>query len=166
VCIYDSLLSDHLPPEVENQVARIYSEVGAEEGGILIGRAGVQRQEGIADCGVFALAFAYHAARGDVVETLNFNQRALRVHLLKCFSEEMFSPFPQTRDVLPKGMYSTVLLELFCCSMPESYDDMLCCDLCDTWFHYSCVGFKCSHSCAGNCICVPSVWLCPSCCAD
>ena len=92
------------------------------------------------------------------MENLNFDQSALRVHLLKCFNEEMFSPFPQTLGVLPKGRYNTVLLELFCCFMPESYDDMLCCDLCDTWFHYSCVGFKCTRSCAGNCICVPCVW--------
>ena len=68
----------------------------------LISRAGVQRQEGIADCRVFGLAFACHAARGDVVEKLNFDQSALRVHLLKCFKEEMFSPFPQTLGVLPK----------------------------------------------------------------
>ena len=40
---------------------------------MLILRLGIQKQLGTADCGAYALAFAFHAARGDNVEDLNFD---------------------------------------------------------------------------------------------
>ena len=60
-------------------------------------------QNGISDCGVFALAFAYHAARGDKVEELTFDQASMRKHLVKCFEDEKFTPFPQTSDPVFKS---------------------------------------------------------------
>ena len=47
--------------------------------------------------------------------------------------------------------------ELHCtCGMPETFDDMVKCDLCEKWFHLSCEGI----------ISIPAVdeqWLCEFC---
>ena len=46
------------------------------------------------DCGLFAIAFAYHMARGDDVTKIRFNQSMMRQHLTKCFKSQELSPFP------------------------------------------------------------------------
>ena len=51
----------------------------------------VQQQEGSYDCGLFAVAFAYHLAVGDDVQTLGLNQQKLRKHL---FERKCLSRFP------------------------------------------------------------------------
>ena len=53
-----------------------------------------QQQTGGADCGVFAIAFAYHAARGTFIADLHFEQKNIRAHLNQCLEEGEFSPFP------------------------------------------------------------------------
>ena len=85
-------------------------------------------------------AFAYHAARGDKVEELTFDQASMRKHLVKCFEDEKFTPFPQTSDPVFKSASSTVHLSLYCCRMPECYDSMVCCDICNLWYHFKCAG--------------------------
>ena len=54
----------------------------------------MQKQKGVSDCGPFAIAFAYHAALGDDLRTITFDQDKLRTHLVTCFEKEMFSRFP------------------------------------------------------------------------
>ncbi len=54
----------------------------------------MQQQSGGVDCGVFAIANAYHAERGDTVEMLQFDQARMRQHLIQCFEKQQFSPFP------------------------------------------------------------------------
>ena len=31
---------------------------------------------------------------------------------------------------------------LYCCGLPETYDDMISCTRCGTWFHYRCKGIE------------------------
>ena len=45
----------------------------------------VQQQTGSSDCGVYAIAFAVHAALGDDVKHLELDQTRMRSHLLQCF---------------------------------------------------------------------------------
>ena len=56
----------------------------------------VQQQKGIADCGLFAVAFAVHLAFGDDVSRLTFDQFKIRQHLIKCFQKKEMQPFPLT----------------------------------------------------------------------
>ena len=51
-------------------------------------------QDGANDCGLFAIAFALHAALGDKVEELEFDQCAMRKHVLECLLNDCFMPFP------------------------------------------------------------------------
>ena len=93
VQLFDSLAASRLTSTLEEQVDRLYGRV-QEDPTITLSRRPVQQQTGGADCGIFAIAYAYHAARGDKVETLNFDQARMRQHLLNCFEKELLSPFP------------------------------------------------------------------------
>ena len=53
-----------------------------------------QKQSGAKDCGVFALANAFHLANGDKVCRSNFDQRKMREHVVQCFTKGKFSAFP------------------------------------------------------------------------
>ena len=68
----------------------------------------------------------------------------MRKHLVKCFEDEKFTPFPQTSDPVFKSASSTVHLSLYCCRMPECYDSMVCCDICNLWYHFKCAGIICT----------------------
>ena len=70
MCLYDSLPSENLSSDIQIQIAKIYGGTDKESDEIVNKRAPVQKQMGICGCGVFALAFVYHAARGDKVEEL------------------------------------------------------------------------------------------------
>ena len=47
-----------------------------------------QKQKGGSDCGVFA--FAFHAAMGDNISGLQFDQLKMRHHLMKCLRKKIY----------------------------------------------------------------------------
>ena len=61
---------------------------------LTVTRMPVQQQDGQSDCGVFSIASAYHAARGDDISWLHYDQSQMRKHLINCFEREELSPFP------------------------------------------------------------------------
>ncbi len=54
----------------------------------------MQQQDGASDCGLFAIAFAVHAALGDNVSQVTFDQPQMRKHSIKCFMNKKMLPFP------------------------------------------------------------------------
>ena len=119
----------------------------------------VQQQTGSSDCGVYAIALAVHAALGDDVKHLEFDQTRMRNHLLHCFRKKEFVRFPTIRKCSRrKNQFSYREVQVFCiCLMPESYGDMIQCSKCEHWYHIRCVGLSS----------IPrdtEVWNCHSCC--
>ena len=53
-----------------------------------------RKQMGAKDCGVFAIAFATAIAHGLNPSRQNFNQQAMRGHLVDCFNSKLLTPFP------------------------------------------------------------------------
>ena len=115
-----------------------------------------QKQLGSANCGLFALAFAFLAASGQCPEEYNFDQSRLRQHFLTCLEEERMDSFPimgrrQARSRRIKLHNITV-----CCScrMPH-LEPMIKCRQCHEDFHIN------------SCVRVPAAerdqWLCPVC---
>ena len=139
ISLYNSLSSTTLSAELAEQLARIYGHLkgSVEDGGLTVHHIPVQKQKGVSDCGPFAIAFAYHAALGDDLQTITFDQDKLRTHLVTCFEKEKFSRFPLMsskvkRACKPSGKF----IKLYCdCRLPGSYDDMVACDRCGKWFH-------------------------------
>ncbi len=114
----------------------------------------VQQQVGTYDCGIFAIAFALHAALGQKISSIEFNQSAMRTHLMKCFSKKKLMPFPFIEKLSARRHYFPMRhISLYCvCFMPETFGDMVECEVCETWFHQRCVGYSCEQN-----------WRCSSC---
>ena len=169
VSVYDSFPEEEFPSDLEIQIARVYGETSNTIESILINMASVQEQIGSMNSGVFALAFAYHSANGDTVSTFNFDEEKMRGHLLTCLAKNLFSPFPKRKNVVTIYPYrNSLLLRLYCiCLMPECYDkSMVCCDECESWYHFKCVGITCACSpsaASDECTCAPAIWICSSC---
>jgi len=103
----------------------------------------VQQQSGLADCGVFAIAFALHTALGHRVPDLEFNQAKVRSHLLKCLTNRQLLPFPTLeKHSFRNNHFPYQEVEVFCnWLMPETCD-MVQCDKREEWFHMNCVGLS------------------------
>ena len=98
-----------------------------------------QRQQGSADCGLFALAFAAVLASSRHPSAFLFDQQAMRGHLHKCLTTSQLSPFP-TRTTGRENRKLTrmcLTIPVYCsCRMPQHFGDrMIACTQCHKWYH-------------------------------
>ena len=99
-----------------------------------------------------------HAALGNIIEKIEFNQYEMREHIVNCFRNGLFTPFPTVLRIYPRlNNFPGKEIELhFTCGMPETFDDMVECNLCEKWFHLSCEGIISTPA-------VDEQWLCEFC---
>ena len=139
------------------QIAKIYQP---SKYLLNVHKLSVQQQEGTMDCGIFAVAFAVEVCVGNNVENVSFNQKKMRKHLYDCLSKGVMTPFPKMSsklEHLPRPTCVERKLKVYClCKMPEVADSkMISCDICNHWFHYSCVNLQFDED--------PKYWECPLC---
>ena len=84
--VYDSLYTD----VDENTKCKIKKALGSR---INFSMATVQRQVGVTDCGVYAVAFATNLAFG-IESGFRFQQDRLHPHSQMCFEQRCICPFP------------------------------------------------------------------------
>lgn len=162
VVIYDSKFTGgDLPSSLAHQLALLYRTWAEEDEGeieLALTVPSVQQQVGANDCGLFAIAFAVHAALGESVDELEFDQAQMREHLIKCFTKKRMLPFPTVEECSARENYFPHrVIELFCvCLMPETYGDMIECDNCSKWFHLKCMNLSDPPG-------VQDIWHCPNC---
>ena len=87
----------HISSTLTHQLCQVYRTSICESAGnsfLAVNVATVQKQRGSDDCGVFAIAFALHAALGHCLEEIKFDQATMRDHLLKCYTTRNFTPCP------------------------------------------------------------------------
>ena len=163
VRLYDSKFNHVLSDSLKEQIAIIYKE--ATQSNVLTVRAmPVQQQTGGEDCGLFAIAFAYHAALGENLGEVTFEQKNLRQSLVHCFEQNCLQPFSSPHVSSPHGSIAVkrnktkrFRIHLICtCRLPESSDyNVIQCDQCQQWYHFRCMGIQ-QRS-------VPASWLCINC---
>ena len=142
------------------QIAKIYSPPHPVDT-LTIHTSSVQQQQGICDCGIFAIATAIEVCNGNNPERVQFNQKLMRGHLIKCLSQRKLTGFPKItceEECLPRPVKKKLNIKLFChCKMPEELDNvMILCDTCDKWFHCSCESINPDN--------IPDKWSCSICC--
>lgn len=155
VAVYDSLHSG-LSEGTTVQLAQAYKDHIDALGNLQVDIPPVQQQSGCSDCGLFAIAFAHELARGANLKAIAFDQGKMRPHLIECFENKIMMPFPRLKNAIKRKQgHELVEIKTFCCcNLPEGYDDMVQCDLCDEWFHYDCM----------NLITAPTgKWMCVAC---
>ena len=154
VRLYDSCFPGKLSKSLEQQIAQVYYKAQGEDT-LNITIVPVQSQRGGTDCGVLAIAFAYHAVVGDNLAVITFDQSQIREHLAHCYQEKKLSPFPQRPIQRRPRKLRTLSIEMHCqCGRPDSMQDMIGCDSCNRWFHLNC----------GNVTSIPvDDWFCYDC---
>eukprot|EP00731_Ephydatia_muelleri_P032772 Em0024g316a len=152
-------VGSHISSTLTHQLCQVYRTSICESAGnsfLAVNVATIQKQRGSDDCGVFAIAFALHAALGHCLEEIEFDQATMRDHLLKCYTTRNFTSFP-TKKVKRASHTLIMNIDVFCsCQMPDTYGDMMQCGLCEQWFHIKCVGL---HSLPSN----AEEWNCSLC---
>jgi len=148
VAVYDSKFSGgDLSSSLTHQLALIYrllitkKEDGEEVDAYLqVHIPAIQQQSGLADCGVFAIAFALHTALGHRVPDLEFDQAKMR-SFAKMSHQKTTSIPTLKKHSFRHNHFPYLEVEVFCnCQMPGTYGDMVQCHECEQWFHMNCVG--------------------------
>ena len=143
VLLYDSSSTESLTPSLEKQLLELYHTTVPSKSGLLVTSAAIQQQTGRYDCGLFAIGIAFHLAIGDKIEDVKFDQDKLRGHVAKCFEKKRFSRFPQSKKTVQRNESSNINIPSYCtCRRPDSYDDMILCNICDSWYHFKCVRLR------------------------
>ena len=156
VRLYDSCFHGHkLSASIEEQLVRIY-KTSVRDRVLPVTVMPVQQQTGSVDCGVFSIAFAYHAALGENVGRTTFAQEEMRHHLVQCFQAKKLMPFPGESKKVHRCRKKHLFIPVYCiCGLPESYDsDMISCDRCGQWFHFGCMHIQTPP---------PETWFCSDC---
>ena len=143
--MYDSLF-DKLTPSTEKQLqAMCYKNLIDETGKLHVEICFTQKVRGSVDCGLFAVAYAYELASGDLhPNNLAFNQRAMRSHLATCLRKKEISSFPHHKSTVSDHAQASkeLVIHVFCsCQLPEQ-NEMVQCDLCDNFYHLACLNLK------------------------
>ena len=87
------------------------------------------------NCGLFSIAAAFHAAADDDLGGLTFDEKS---HLIKCFERGKFLDSLRS-PARPTPHYLDILI--FCArGRPDSFQDMIACEACKSWFHFRCAG--------------------------
>ena len=139
VYLFDCLFNGTLTPSAELQIAQLYKPlIGLN--GLLVSVVPIQQQQGTNNCGLFSIAAAYHAAVRSDIGLLTFNESRLRAHLIKCFEQKKLTRFPQSKKLcVTRPPSQNFVIVVYCpCKKPDSFQNMIQCDQCGVWFHYTC----------------------------
>ena len=151
----DSLSNGSLSDSLSVQLVELYCSA-IQNGMLMVTLLPVQQQEGTQDCGLFCIANAYSVAMGKNPRNIDYDQSRMRSHLEECFEKEELTLFPPSSVPVKRSRLRHLFVKVNCfCKRPESYDDMVECEGCSTWFHFKCVGL-CSSSNTDN-------WKCSTC---
>ena len=102
----------------------------------------VQQQKDGSSCGVFALAFASTLAEGKDPSCMKYPDDAgLRKHLYQCIVAKKITPFYSGQAEYKPGKPMKSIYKVYCtCRLQDLGDEMVLCNNCKTWFHFTCVG--------------------------
>ena len=153
--IYDSMRTGDLSSSTKDDIATILQ---CTEKRIFLLFPEVQQQKDGSSCGLFALAFACTLAEGkDPSRVVYPDGSTMRSHLLKCILGEETISFRTGPSLDRPGPPLKSFFKIYCsCRLLDRGDDMILCDTCKEWYHFTCVGIQVGTK-------VDAKWYCDNC---
>ena len=154
---YDSML---IKPgkTVQEQVSTI---MNCKAAAITVRIMNVERQQSGHACGLYAIAMAVDLCLGEDPCSSLYDEAKMRSHLEMCFSQRTISQFPRQFRNRRQRILDEISIGVYCiCRYPDvttHFGDMICCDLCDEWYHEHCLSIPDIE------VLKESEWLCPWC---
>jgi len=154
VKVYDRMRTGDLPIKTKEGIAAMLCTPRTH---IYLIFSDVQQQKSGWDCGLYAIAYAYTLYNGDDPCKFLFDEHSLRGHFSLCLQQQEIKPFPCKRNLYNPGPDMRCVFRVYCsCRLPYTGDDMIKCERCKVWFHYTCVGLEPGSKFKG-------IWLCQCC---
>lgn len=94
--VFDSLYTGFIPDGVQQQMRAIYGHLSEQLSAQVVR---VQQQQGVTDCGLFAIAYAVHLANGNDPAKVKFEQKRMRAHLTNCLKKKRLEAFPIEKTI-------------------------------------------------------------------
>jgi len=140
IYFYDSAYT-HIADNTLQVIAHL---VKSNEQSIDIKLMNISKQCGSVDCGLYAIATVTCLALATDPTTIVFRQNEMRSHLITILETQKILMFPIQKRRKPINSISKVVqCNLFCvCRLPNEDEDMACCDKCEEWYHYKCLGIE------------------------
>ena len=91
VGVFDSLYS-----QIDDQTEQMLTKVFGSD--VTLEVEITPKQQGVRDCGVFAIAICTCIAHGQHPSSAHFSQSSMRDHLIQCYKDQYFTPFPTLYD--------------------------------------------------------------------
>ena len=133
VKVYDSLYRE-MPKSTIKQICALLT---SSQPNITLQFIPSDRQQNGNDCGLFALAFCTALCEGKDPQGLQFDQKAMRHHLLMCLAQGHMKPFPSKGTVRTDTM-RTYQIPIYCTCRTQEEGNMVECERCEEWFHQEC----------------------------
>ena len=141
ITVYDSLYDDISPSYKSKLLKQIVYMLFPKSKHVTLQWADVQKQRGLNDCGLFAIAIATSLCYGILPQGCVWMQEMMRGHLSTCFHQGSLTCFPESATGKQNQKHLRVeKVEVFChCRQPYTKDlFMIECERCKDWFHRGC----------------------------
>ena len=125
--LFDSLLHNSTSEQLDIQLALLYRN---EIANLIVTAQPLQKQKGIYDCGLYAIAVCIALANKQDPGNLRWRQEAMRTHLKNCILSEQITPLPSLQhNAVTRKLPKVFTIKLRClCRLPEffikNYDPM------------------------------------------
>ena len=136
IFLYDSLFTS-----VSDETLQLITQlVKTRHSSIDVNIMNVQKQAGVVDCALYANATVTCLLLGHDPTGVVFNQKEIRLHLVKLLEANTLSLFPVEKSWRPaQRIIKTQEYFVFCiCRLPDNGEEMVSCDKCQEWFHLTC----------------------------
>ena len=136
MCLYDSAFKSASTDTLEVIAQLIHTKKDS----IQVQMMNVSHQTGTTDCALYAMAVITCLALDIDPLSVVLHKEELRPHLRTSFETGTISAFPIAKRRRPANRVTKVEICLvYCyCRLPDNGRRMVCCDLCEEWYHVDC----------------------------
>ena len=125
-----------------HEYARVDHQAGcsflvSSEPSILLQFEPSDRQLNRNDYCLFTLAFCTDFSTGKHPQGLQFDQKTMRQHLLRCLTQGHMKPFP-CKGIIRAAVVKTYQIPIYCTCRTQEAGSMVECERCGEWYHQEC----------------------------